>query len=200
MITIFMSIVLITFFIFSIIVSFFVCFGVLRLAERKKVLAKPTRPRDIHRKPVPLWGGLGIYISLVIMVGLAFFIVDLEDKLAVPIHYLLGILVGGLVLIIFGMADDKYGFRPHQSIWGPILASVCVLVVGIRITVVTNPLGGLTEIGGWLAIVVSFLWLFGMMYTTKLLDGLDGLASGVVGIGALVIFFWPQPRPIGSQL
>ncbi|MBU3950474.1 MAG: undecaprenyl/decaprenyl-phosphate alpha-N-acetylglucosaminyl 1-phosphate transferase, partial [Proteobacteria bacterium] len=35
----------------------------------------------------------------------------------------------------------------------------------------------------------SFLWLFGMMYTTKLLDGLDGLASGVVSIGVLVIFF-----------
>ena len=63
------------------------------------------------------------------------------------------------------------------------------MVVGVRIGTVTNPLGGFLEFGGWLAIVISFIWLCGMMYTTKLLDGLDGLASGIVLIGVLAIFF-----------
>ena len=184
-----MSIILITFFISSIILSFLVTFGVLRLAEKKKVLAKLFRPRDIHKKPVPLWGGLAIYISLAVMIWLAYFIVDFEDKMAIPVHYLLGVLVGGAVLIIFGMADDKYNFKPHESIWGPILAAICAVVVGVRIGTVTNPLGGFLEFGGWLAIVISFIWLCGMMYTTKLLDGLDGLASGIVLIGVLAIFF-----------
>lgn len=184
-----MSIVLISFFILAIIVSFFITFKVLALAEKRQVVAKPTRPRDVHRKPVPLWGGLGIYISLVLMIGLAFLIVDLEDKLSIPVHYLFGILIGGLILVIFGLVDDKYDLKPNESIWGPILAAVCAIVVGIRIEVVTNPFGGLIEIGGWLAIAASFFWLTGMMYTTKLLDGLDGLASGIVLIGAGVIFF-----------
>jgi len=183
--------VLITFFLVSVVVSFFITFGVIRLAEKKGVVAKPTRPRDIHKKPVPLWGGLAVFISLVIMVWLGFFLADLDGKILIPVHYLIGILAGGLILIIFGMVDDKHKLKAHESIWGPILAAICVVVVGIRIEVLTNPFGGLLEFGAWpiLGIVITFIWLIGLMETTKLLDGLDGLASGITLIGALVIFF-----------
>lgn len=186
-----MSIVLITFFLVSVVVCFFITFGVLRMAEKKKVVAKPERPRDIHKKPVPLWGGLAIFLSLVLMISLAYVIADFEKKLDIPFHYLIGIFVGGLILIIFGMVDDKYRLKPHELIWGPVLAAVCVVVVGVRIEVLTNPFGGLIDVGQWpiLGIIISFFWMLGMMETTKLLDGLDGLASGVVLIGTLVIFF-----------
>lgn len=184
-----MSLILISFFIGSVVLSFFVTFFVMMLAEKKKVMARPRRLRDIHKKPVPLWGGLGIYVCLAVMIGLAFAIVDFEDKLAIPIHYMIGVLVGALILIIFGLVDDKYDLKAHESIWGPILASVCAVTVGIRVGVITNPLGGMIEFAGWLGIGVTFLWFLGMMYTTKLLDGLDGLASGIVLIGTVVIFF-----------
>ena len=186
-----MSTVLITFFLISVIVSFFVTFGVLRLAEKRKVVAEPVRPRDVHKKPVPLWGGLAIFISLVLLIWLAFFLVDLEYKLMIPIHYLLGVVAGGFILVIFGMVDDKYNLKPYESIWGPILAAVCAVAVGVRIEAFTNPFDGVFTISQWpiLALGISFFWLLGMMYTTKLLDGLDGLASGIVLIGILVIFF-----------
>ncbi|NQU77638.1 undecaprenyl/decaprenyl-phosphate alpha-N-acetylglucosaminyl 1-phosphate transferase [Candidatus Falkowbacteria bacterium] len=183
--------VLITFFLVSVVVSFFVTYGVIRLAEKKKAVSKPTRPRDIHKKPIPLWGGLAIFLSLVLLIGLAYAIVDFEQKAAIPIHYLVGAFVGALILIIFGVIDDKYKLKPHESIWGPTLAAVCAVVVGMRIDLITNPFGGFLEISQWpiLAIVLTFFWLWWMQYTTKLLDGLDGLASGVVLIGTLVIFF-----------
>ena len=76
---------------------------------------------------------------------------------------------------------------------------------GIGVEVVTNPLGGFIhldkinlkiftyndlpyQITLW-ADIFAFAWLMGMMYTTKFLDGLDGLVSGVTTIGALIIFF-----------
>ena len=90
---------------------------------------------------------------------------------------------------LFGVVDDKYGLKPHESIWGPILAAVCILMAGIRVGTITNPFGGLITFVGWIGIVVTFLWLVGMMYTTKFLDGLDGLVSGIGGIGGLIIFF-----------
>jgi UDP-N-acetylmuramyl pentapeptide phosphotransferase/UDP-N-acetylglucosamine-1-phosphate transferase len=85
---------------------------------------------------------------------------------------------------------------------------------------VTNPFGGLLYLNQWpagtlklfghsrvwlpLADSLAFLWLLATMYTTKLLDGLDGLASSVSGIAALVIFgvslFWDAPQSITSYI
>jgi len=186
-----MGLVLIIFFIVAIVTSFFTTFAVLRLAEDRGVLAEPRRPRDIHKRPVPLWGGLAIFLSLAMIFVFFYFLVSFEDKAMIPIYHILWVFFGGLILVIFGMTDDKYNLKPHESIWGPVLAAVCAVIVGIKIKLVTNPLGGLIEIGDWpvLAAVLTFGWLFGMMYTTKLLDGLDGLAGGVVLIGGLAVFF-----------
>ena len=55
---------------------------------------------------------------------------------------------------------------------------------------ITNPFGGIIEINLWLlADLLVFLWLFGMMYTVKISDRLDGLATGICFIGAMMIYF-----------
>jgi predicted adenine nucleotide alpha hydrolase (AANH) superfamily ATPase len=67
-----------------------------------------------------------------------------------------------------------------------------VVIGGVEIEKITNPLGGFFYLQDLVLVgpVLIAAWLLGMMYTTKLLDGVDGLVSGVGAIGGLVIFLF----------
>jgi len=105
-----------------------------------------------------------------------------------PYHFF-GFFVGGLFLMIGGFLDDKYNLKPAQQLMFPVLAIAAVIAGGVHIEKITNPAGGYIYLGAWSGILIAF-WLMGMMYTTKLLDGLDGLVTGMVGIGGLIIFLF----------
>jgi len=84
------------------------------------------------------------------------------------------------------------------------LATLIIISAGIGINHVRNPLGGIISFKNWdlilfywqglpykitlMADLFTLIWLLGMMYTSKLLDGLDGLVSGITIIGSLIIF------------
>ena len=91
--------------------------------------------------------------------------------------------------MIGGFLDDKYNLKPIQQFIFPCLAIISVIAGGVQIEKITNPLGGYFYLGSASAILI-ILWLLGMMYTTKLLDGLDGLVAGLTAIGSLTIFLF----------
>ncbi|HYE59703.1 MAG TPA: MraY family glycosyltransferase [Candidatus Kapabacteria bacterium] len=155
--------------------------------------------RKIHRKSIPLGGGLAIFTSFFLMVLL---VVSKETSFGdtVTDMQLWGLFVGGLILMVGGLLDDIYTLPPIRQLVFPLLAALSVILSGIRLTEITNPLGGSIHLD-WLVLadMIVFFWLFGMMFTTKLLDGLDGLVTGMVTIGSCMIFFlsiqkeWYQP-------
>ncbi len=178
-----------------------------KMALRIKVVDRPQKfpERKIHSRSIPLLGGLAIFISIVLVTGYyALFTDRLIGGYMLP-KYLVGMLIAGGLLMLGGFLDDKYDLKPqHQIIW-PIIASLAVIGSGIGITYITNPFGGvfyLDEVKIYLfsyqaipyyitlfADLFAFFWLMGMMYTTKFLDGLDGLVGGITTIGALILFF-----------
>ena len=158
--------------------------------------------RKIHKKSVPLGGGLAIFASFFILAFL--FRNNFSENFDVV--HLLGLFLGGLIIIIGGIFDDKYKLKAKQQIWFPIIAALVVVLFKIGPEIITNPFGGVFYLSTWqvgqymiLANLLVFFWLMAMMFTTKLLDGLDGLVTGVVSIGAIMIFFlslqaqWFQP-------
>lgn len=163
-------------------------FLVMKLAVKLRITDKPDRDRKIHARETPLVGGLAVF--------LAFFAVlyFTRDKLLsgnLEIRHWLGFFSGGVWLMLGGWLDDKYNLKPAGQIIWPALAIVSVIAGGVAIEKITNPLGGYIYLGAASAVLIAF-WLLGMMYTTKLLDGLDGLVSGLTAIGALVIFLFTQ--------
>ncbi len=88
--------------------------------------------------------------------------------------------------------DDKYNLAPQQQIIFPLLAIALLIFGGVGIERISNPFGGQIDLDSFAFISQGLLivWALGMMYTTKLLDGVDGLVSGVGAIGALVIFLF----------
>jgi UDP-GlcNAc:undecaprenyl-phosphate GlcNAc-1-phosphate transferase len=165
-----------------------------RLATKKQILDFPSSSRKIHSQPIPLLGGVGIYLAFLVAV-LLYLWLGKPDFHVVPLKFFLAILSGGLILIIGGALDDKYDLPPKISWLFPALASLIIvcLGIGVGITKLTNPFGNQIDIGFKLfALPFSFylmwLWMMGMVYTTKFLDGLDGLAAGIAFIGGATLF------------
>ena len=169
-----------------------------QLALRFKVIDLPGDSRKIHSRPTPLLGGLAIYISLFVAVC-AYLTYGVPDTRIVPMKFFLGILIGGAVLIAGGALDDKLNLPPKLLWLFPALASLIVVFsgIGVGITKLTNPFGSpislhytLTLLAFHISVSAIFIWLWmmGMIFTTKLLDGLDGLCAGIALIGGLTMF------------
>lgn len=166
--------------------------------------------RKIHDNPKPIGGGIAIFVSFFLFAGLAYLLGDVGET--VNLNYLLALFLGGSVLMIGGFLDDIYDFRYIYQFIFPLISALIIVLFGIGPEVLTNPFGdvfdlaeislSVVDLNGWvwLSDLVVFVWLTGMMFTTKLLDGLDGLVAGIVAIGALMIFFlsiharWYQPE------
>ncbi|KKT13076.1 MAG: Glycosyltransferase, group 4 family [Candidatus Falkowbacteria bacterium GW2011_GWF2_43_32] len=164
-----------------------------RIALYFEILDKPDQgilsARKIHRRATPLLGGVAIFIGY--FAGLFFF---WERFLSGDLHWrhLIGFAVGALLIIIGGILDDKYNLRPRRQIIFPLLAIVALILGGVEIAKITNPFGGFLDLQSlfFISPLLIALWLLGMMYTTKLLDGVDGLVSGVSVIGGFIIFLF----------
>lgn len=189
-------------FIIAIILSCLFSIVVRRLAWRFGVVDNPGTLRKIHKKPIALLGGLALYLSF-------FFVVFVYDLFfggfngTISSHQLIGLFLASTVLMVGGVLDDRYNIAPLSFLF-PFFATLVILWFNIGITQITNPFGGVFNLDfyNWqigeffgqtyvfvlIADVFTVVWLLGMSYTTKFLDGIDGLVSGITAIGAIVIF------------
>lgn len=194
----------------SIILTFLIC----KLALKYRIVDKPKiGGRKIHKRVVPLLGGLAIFLSFFLVL---YFFTRLQvvarvttniqpEEYILPKH-LIGIFLGSLFLMIGGFLDDKFNLSPQKQIIWPILAVLTIIISGIGVKFINNPFGtgfiyldkikwqiftfqGIPYYFTLWSDLFTFVWLLSMIYTTKFLDGLDGLVSGVTSIGALIIFF-----------
>jgi len=196
-------------FLSALILSAAITYVVRGFAYKKQIVDLPTKERKIHTKPIALLGGVSIYISVTVLFLLYAFFTDQLITGYLLFKHLVGVIAGGFVIMIGGYFDDKYDLPPKTQILFPIFAVLVVIMAGIGITSITNPIAGGTlyfdqikfEVLRFdgipyfisvLSDVFTFVWLMGMMYTTKYLDGLDGLVAGVSLIAAVIIFFVSQ--------
>ena len=166
------------------------------LALKVRAVDYPDEPRKIQDRPVPALGGLAVFLGF--GVSLLLWVIFAPGTFGpfIKFSYLWGILAGGVILMFGGYLDDRYKLKPWQSFVAPLLAVAAVIASGVQLSYINHPLGGAIlldtlKIWGYPLAggVFIFLWILGMIYTTKFLDGMDGLVSGIVGIGAIVLFF-----------
>ncbi|WP_434564763.1 MraY family glycosyltransferase [Thermoanaerobacterium thermosaccharolyticum] len=168
------------------ILSFVVAFVVALMATpaAKKLAYKigaidiPKDKRRVHKKPVPLIGGLAIYLGTILSILL--FLPKSETNL--------GIIAGSTIIVVLGIFDDKYELKAKVKLLGQLLASFVVVLSGVRIDWLTNPFGdGMINIGVF-AIPLSIFWIVGITNAMNLIDGLDGLAAGIASISSGSLF------------
>ena len=169
------------------ILSFLLTVLIRRVALVMGVVDKPTSSRKIHTRPVARLGGLAIFVSVsAVVIGILSTSEALTSGEIVTAHYI-GVLIGGLILMIGGILDDRFDLPAHATIVAPILATLTVIAFGIEVDKLTNPFGGVIVLLSWQSDILVFVWLMLVMYTTKFLDGLDGLATSVTSVGAVMI-------------
>jgi len=191
-------------FVVTILFSIIFTWLAIKLANHFKIVDTPHEPRKKHKKSIPLLGGVAIFTAFWLVAGYIIFTTGFGKNL--PVDKLISVFLGSVVLLIVGIVDD---IRPLPAKIRFGLSAVAVIIAisgGVGIEKITNPFGGiwyidLIRVYNWpiLANLLVFVWIMGMTYTTKVLDGLDGLATGVSTIAAIMIFFiasgarWHQP-------
>jgi len=155
------------------------------LSRRLGILALPG-DRHPHSRPMPLLGGLAMFVGFAAATIL--FLPQLspgEQMGAVAV-----LVVSGVAAVVL-VADDRWSLPPLVKFGLQLLISlIAVLGVGsaFQITFVSLPGIGIVRLG-LLAVPVSLFWMLGMQNTVNLLDGVDGLAGGVVMIVAVTLVF-----------
>ena len=149
----------------------------MRLARRLGFVAAPGG-RHIHLKPTPMLGGWALYLA---------FAGSVAWYLGVKDWRIVGILtLCGLTTLLFTY-DDRFQMPPGLKLAIEIgIGLLAVFAFGLNITFFSLP-GNHTIQLGVLSYPLTLLWLLGMQNTINLLDGVDGLAAGVVAIVAGVL-------------
>ncbi|MCC6639232.1 undecaprenyl/decaprenyl-phosphate alpha-N-acetylglucosaminyl 1-phosphate transferase [Candidatus Falkowbacteria bacterium] len=160
-----------------------------KVAVAFSILDTPKNDRKIHMKPTPLLGGLGIFVAFCLSIVTVSYISHRLNFDSMSVFDLLGVMMGGLVLVVGGVLDDIYDLPPTRQIIFPIIATLITIALGVSASSITNPFGGTLYFGGVIGALITFAWLMGMMYTTKYLDGIDGLVSGLVVVASSIMFF-----------
>lgn len=153
----------------------------IKFAKKKGFLDVPKDNRRVHKKPIPVGGGIAMVISVSILM---LFFLPINKGLVITI-------IASLIIAISGLYDDKKGLSPKLKFIFQILAAVILIIAGMKIEFVTNPFDSNDAllILNMLSIPVTIFWVCGITNTINLIDGLDGLASGVSMICAISMFF-----------
>ena len=155
------------------------------LSRRLGVMALPGE-RHPHSKPMPLLGGVAMFIGFAAAILVFMPQVDSRERTGV-----IGVLiVSGLAAVLL-IADDRWSLPPLIK-FGLQLLIALIAVDGLgtvfQINFISLPGPGIIHLG-LLAVPISLFWILGMQNTVNLLDGVDGLAAGVVMIVSLTLMF-----------
>jgi UDP-GlcNAc:undecaprenyl-phosphate GlcNAc-1-phosphate transferase len=146
-----------------------------QLALRYGMVDHPG-PRKVHVQPMPLLGGLAIYLGVLIAL-----LVSMDGP---ALTQVIGIYVGATLVAVVGMLDDR-GLLHHQiKLFGAMpAAAVILLVSGIRAQVFSNIWPGAP--GVWADTALTLVWVVGITASFSILDHMDGLCAGVAAMASL---------------
>jgi UDP-GlcNAc:undecaprenyl-phosphate/decaprenyl-phosphate GlcNAc-1-phosphate transferase len=152
--------------------------------------------RKIHQYPVPRLGGVAIFASFIIGLG----VVGAFGHS--PTVFLLGkgnlgLLAGGTLIFLLGLLDDLVNLSPYVKLSGQFIAALVAFGMGVNIDALDLP-GSLLLVLNVFSLPVTLMWLVGISNAVNFIDGLDGLAGGVGMFAAMtlavVAIFTGQPQ------
>jgi len=156
------------------------------IAKKLNIIDLPSK-RKTHKKPMPLLGGIPIFIAfnLTIFLGILFNFEYLEKFYT---SKWMSIFIAQLIILGIGIYDDIKKTKPWVKFLFQILAGSLLIVSSFGIHIITNPFTGNSINLGILFIPITILWVVGITNALNLIDGLDGLATGTSFIVCITIF------------
>ncbi len=156
----------------------------IRLGKRLGTTSAALDP-EITRPAVPDIGGIPVIIA--IGIGIASAVILLPDIIAGYAKAAIGIGAGTIIIAVLGFVDDRRQLSPGIKFALQIIAALVVVAFEVKIVKITNPFNTAFELG-FLSVPVTVLWIVGITNAVNMIDGLDGLAPGVIAIAGFALF------------
>ncbi len=152
----------------------------LRLVALRLGAVSAVGGRNVNRAVIPRLGGIAIALSVIVPL-LLLFVVRSEVARLVREQELrvVGLGFGMIVMCVIGAWDDVRGMSAWNKFFFQLLCALVAYLSGFRIPSITVPGLGILEMGEF-ALPLTMLWIVGVTNAVNLIDGLDGLAAGVV--------------------
>ncbi|HWG25667.1 MraY family glycosyltransferase [Actinospica sp.] len=150
----------------------------------------PLRDRDVHTTPTPRLGGVGMYLGLLVALLAASKLPMMQIRFFQSSRTVPALLIGCTMLIVIGIVDDRWGVDALIKLAGQTLAASIMVLMGVQLTWISIPGVGIVSLEPNLAVTVSVFLIVGMINAVNFVDGLDGLAAGMVAIAASCFFVY----------
>ena len=158
------------------------------LAFRVHAVAAPSA-RKVHEQPTPSLGGLAMLGGI----GAGFLTASFLgafDPVFRSATDIAGVIVAALIIFAVGMLDDIRDVSAPAKVAGIVLAGVVLALAGVSLLWFRLPFTGFIQLSADLSVVVTVIWLLVMANAVNLIDGLDGLAGGIVAIASGSFFVY----------
>lgn len=145
-----------------------------KMAFRFDILDHPRAPVKIHREPVPYLGGVVIFLAFLVPVIAGFFLFNIPEE---GKKELTGILLGGILIVALGLADDLKGLSAKTKLFVETIAAIILIAFDVR----------LKFLAFWPSCFLTILWVVGITNAFNIIDIMDGLSGGVAFIASLAL-------------
>lgn len=168
--------------------SWALTFPARRVANRVGYVAQPDA-RKVHERVTPEAGGVAMFVAMLAAMSVAAFIPALSSLFQGSSEPL-GLVLGATAIFVVGVIDDIRDMSAPAKMAGQVLAATILYFLGVTWFQFKVPLAGFVVLSPDVTPLITALWVIGITNAVNLIDGLDGLAAGVVAIasGALAVY------------
>ncbi len=177
-------------FLLAFLTAFVITPHTMRWAKKVGAIDIPN-DRRVNKKPMPRLGGLAVIAGFFVSTIYLLITTQLEGKIDLfgeENYYinLIGFVVGIIILGVVCYIDDVKGIPSYVKLAAQIISAIIIVACGIRIDFISIPFTeGKIVISGIASYIITVCWIVGITNAINLIDGLDGLSSGVTLISCL---------------
>lgn len=146
-------------------------------AGKHHYVAQPRADRW-HKKETVLFGGVGIFISLISAWQVSALTFGAYTRFIPP---LLPVVIGGTAIFLLGLIDDLFDINPQYKLIGQVVVASIVVIFGFQVNWFESKTANL---------LISIFWIVGITNAFNLLDNMDGLSAGIACISGFFLFIW----------
>ena len=168
--------------------TYVLAFGVRRVAVRLGAVVLPD-DRKVHASATPTAGGAAMFLGFLVAMGVASQLPRFKPVFEGSSEPLGLVLAAGAIFVV-GLVDDLREVSAPAKLAGQVLAGTVLYFLGVTMFFFRVPFGDLLSLSADLQPLVTVLWVVAIANAVNLIDGLDGLAAGIIAIAAAAFFFY----------
>ena len=153
-----------------------------RIALRVGYTAQPDE-RKVHQVVTPYGGGAAMLVGFCVALLVAMAIPSLRSVI-LSSHEMMGVLLATGVIFVVGVLDDFREMSAPAKVAGQFLAASILYFSGCTMYQLKLPFAGFVVLGPSILPIITAIWVFALSNAVNLIDGLDGLAGGIVAIAS----------------